>query len=136
MKVGTKSKKSWLHRFLTHTGFLTLKGIYRAQQKVRKVLQHHQTTFQEGRNEKQKILVASIFHVYTSLLKRLKKFQWTETPPISPYYYYRKFTTAYNTTKKKRQQMVITLSGRNKRENNLSSVTTTLRVEIIKQTGN
>ena len=67
MKVETKNKKSGLHRFLTYReDFWAPKGTQRAltgPKKGRRVLKHHQTTFYEGRNKKQKILVASIFDV-------------------------------------------------------------------------
>ena len=46
--------------------FEPLKAMHRAPvgpKKGRMVLKHHQTTFYEGRNKKQKIWVASIFHV-------------------------------------------------------------------------
>ena len=79
MKVETKNKKSGLHRFLTYReDFLAPKDTQRAltgPKKGRRVLKHHQTTFYEGRNKKQKILVASIFHVYTSV-KGLKTGFW------------------------------------------------------------
>ena len=79
MKVETKNKKSGLHRFLMYReDFWAPKGTHRApvgSKKGQRVLKHHQTTFYEGRNKKQKILVASIFHVYTSL-KGLKTGFW------------------------------------------------------------
>ena len=83
MKVETKNKKSGLHRFLTYReDFWAPKGTQRAltgPKKGRRVLKHHQTTFYEGRNKKQKILVASIFHVYLSPRAKnmvLKKWGW------------------------------------------------------------